>query len=322
MIRNLFRRPNREEDLYAEAQALVDDGLDLQFVLALYPDDAEWLAPLLDTGIVIGETFAAEEASYYFEASLKNRFISAGLEKAARAHEPVREPVAVVPSGPAAGVMRLQSVMAATVVALILGATGVTTLGLVTAGDSVPGDWNYAFKLAGERIEYSLSSGNERIDIRLNHAEARVQELQKLNQRGHVSPGVLERVRHELEGVGNLTKGQPLDPLQQANAKAIGESVQAVLDEVKEQHPELAEQVDDTKAVAASIGGATVTVIDEPSPTPTPTPTETATEEPTDTPEPAETAESPATAEPTEEATEEPGSTEQPAEAATEASAE
>jgi hypothetical protein len=316
MIRNLFRRPNREEELYAEAQALVDDGLDLDFVLALYPDDAEWLAPLLDTGVVIGETYAAEEPSFYFEASLKNRFINAGMEKAARAHEPVREPVAAVAAGPAAGVMRLQSVMAGTAVAVILGATGVMTLGLVTSGDSVPGDWNYAFKLAGERIEYSLSSGDERIDIQLNHVQTRVQELQKLSERGEVSQDVLQKFRHELEEVNSLQRNRPLDPLQQASVKAIGEGSIAVLDEVAEQEPELVEDIESTRAVAAGLGGATVTVIDEP--TPTPSPTETA----TSTATASETAEPSASAEPTGEGSEEPSSTEQPVEAETEEPAE
>jgi hypothetical protein len=313
MIRNLFQRPNREEELFAEAQALVDDGLDLQFVLALYPDDAKWLAPLLDTGIIIGETFAAEEPSYYFEASLKNRFVNAGAEKPARAHEPVREPVVVVPSGPAAGLIRLQGVMAGTAVALFLGTMSVLTLGVVTSGDSVPGDWNYAFKLAGERIEYSLSSGNERVDIQLNHTFARIQELRTLNERGEVSPRLIEEFRHELEEINSLTRDRPLDPIQQANARAIGESAQAILDEVKEQNPALTEQVESTKAVAAGIGG-TVTAIQEPTATPEPA-TPAATAEPTETVEPDETAE------PTGEATGEPSVTEQPVEAQTEAPA-
>jgi hypothetical protein len=304
MIGNLFHRPNREEELFAEAQALVDDGLDLQFVLALYPDDAEWLERLLDTGIVIGESFAEEEPSYYFEASLKNRFIDAGTEKAVRRNAPVSEPVAVVPAGPVAGLVRFQGMMAGTAVALLLGAMSVATLGMVTAGDSVPGDWNYAFKLAGERIEYSLSSGNERVDVRLNHTFARIQELQKLNERGDVSPQVIEGLRHDLEEIDSLARQRPLDPVQQANARAIGEAVSAVLDEVLEEQPELAEQIEPTIAMAAAIADGAVTTVSEPTATPTEEPTATPEPSPTESPSPTPTAE--AEESPSAEATEQP----------------
>ena len=44
MIRHLFeRKASAEAELLAEAQSLLDDGLDLDFVLGLFPDDAEWL---------------------------------------------------------------------------------------------------------------------------------------------------------------------------------------------------------------------------------------------------------------------------------------
>jgi hypothetical protein len=301
MIGNLFHRPNREEDLFAEAQALVDDGLDLEFVLALYPDDAEWLERLLDTGIVIGESFAEEVPSYYFEASLKNRFIDAGTEKAVRRNAPVSEPVAAVPAGPMAGLLRFQGMMAGTAVALLLGAMSVATLGMVTAGDSVPGDWNYAFKLAGERIEYSLSSGNDRVDVRLNHTFARIQELQKLNERGDVSPQVIEGLRHDLEKIDSLG---PLDPVQQANARAIGEALSAVLDDVLEEQPELADQIEPTIAMAAAIADGAVTTVAEPTATPTEEPTATPDPSPTESPSLTPTAE--AEESPSAEATEQP----------------
>lgn len=290
MIRDLFHRPNREEELYAEAQALVDDGLDLQFVLALYPDDADWLVALLDTGVVIGETFAEEEPSYYFEASLKNRFLDAGAERVRRPAVPVQGPVTVVPSGPSA-VLRLQGMMAGTAVALMLGALGVVTFGVITAGDSVPGDWNYAFKMAGERVEYSLSSGDQRVNVQLQHVQARIREVNKLNEQGKVSPQVLEDLREELEEVDSLSRQQPLDRVQEASLRAIGEASSAVLNQVKEQRPDLADEADNVIAVAAGLG--TVTTLEEPSPTPTPTPepTATPTATPTPTPEPSATAE-------------------------------
>ena len=48
------RRPDPEAEIYSEAQALLDDGLDLEFVLSLFPDEAHWVAEMLETSAVIG----------------------------------------------------------------------------------------------------------------------------------------------------------------------------------------------------------------------------------------------------------------------------
>ncbi|MCA9822838.1 MAG: hypothetical protein KC470_09540 [Dehalococcoidia bacterium] len=303
MIGRIFRRTSREDEVFAEAQALIDDGLELAFVLDLYPEDAAWLTALLDTGIVIGESFAAEEPSYYFEASLKTRFVEAGMERAARAAAPVHEPVAVVPSAPAAGgFFRLQGAVAGTAVAVVLGGMSLLTLGVVTAGDSVPGDWNYAFKLAGERIEYSLSTGDARTDVQIRHTMERVQEFQRLNQKGKVSEKNVEDVRKGLDSLSELVEEEELDPLQRETAKAIAESASQVLTTTRETQPELAPRIDDTIAVAAGIGSA-ATGIAAPTATATPTaattppntatpattPKPTGTAEPSETPEPATT---------------------------------
>jgi hypothetical protein len=131
-------RPDREAELFAEASALVDDGLDRDFVLALYPDDADWLAPLLETRRGVVESFDAEQPSYFFEASLKSKFLAAGRE----AQAPVGEPAAYLAMG------RVRTVMASTGVVLAAAVMSVLTLGFVTADGAVPGDWNYSFKLA------------------------------------------------------------------------------------------------------------------------------------------------------------------------------
>ncbi len=279
MIGRLLRRTNREGEIFAEAQGLIDDGLELSFVLDLYPDDAEWLAPLLDTGIVIGESFAVEEASYYFEASLKNRFVEAGVERATRAAAPVHEPVAVVAPVPAAaGFLRFQGVMAGSAVAIVLGGLSVMTLGVVTSGDSVPGDWNYAFKIAGERLEYSLSSGDARTDIQIQHSLVRIEEFQKLSEQGRISEENVQDVRKELDELGTLVGDKELDPVQRANVKAVSESASAVLATAKAAQPELSDEIDDTLAAAASLAGV-ITGVSAPSPTPTKTATPSPTSE-------------------------------------------
>ncbi len=282
MIGRLLRRTNREDEVFAEAQSLIDDGLELSFVLDLYPDDADWLAPLLDTGIVIGESFAVEEPSYYFEASLKNRFIEAGMERAARAAAPVREPVAVVAPVPApGGFLRFQSLMAGTAVAVVLGGLSVLTLGVVTSGDSVPGDWNYAFKIASERVEYSLSSGDARTDIQIQHSLVRIEEFQKLSEQGRISEANVHDVRKQIDQLASLVGDKDLDPVQRANAKAVTESASAVLKTAKVTQPELTDQIDDTIEAATNLAGV-ITGVSAPSPTPTATASPTA--EPSTTP--------------------------------------
>jgi len=47
----LSRESDDEAELYAEAQALLDDCLEMDFVLDLYPDDAAWLAGVPGAGV-------------------------------------------------------------------------------------------------------------------------------------------------------------------------------------------------------------------------------------------------------------------------------
>ena len=138
-------RPGHDAELFAEAQALADDGLDREFVLALFPDDAGWLAELLDFSAEMKEAVASEPPSYYFEGSLKSKFLAAG-RAAARAPEPQ----------PVFALSRMRTVAASMSVAMSAAVAGVISLGFVTAGSAVPGDWNYSFKLANERLEYTL----------------------------------------------------------------------------------------------------------------------------------------------------------------------
>ena len=78
MRRFFDSQPGYDAALFAEAQALADDGLDREFVLGLFPDDAEWLGGLLDFSAELKGAIASEPPSYYFEGSLKSKFIAAG----------------------------------------------------------------------------------------------------------------------------------------------------------------------------------------------------------------------------------------------------
>lgn len=303
----LRRKPGYEASLYCEAQALVDDGLDPAFVASLYPDDADWLEPLLATADTLAGAFAADEPSYYFEASLKHRFVSGEL---------AAEPVAL-PARPAPRPGMLTGLASSAVVAIVAG-LGVLTYGFVTAQNAVPGDWNYAFKLAGERFEYSLTRGDERIDVQLQHAEARIYEIQRLSEEGRLTGGSIAKLTRELGSLYDLVRTNELNAVQAAKVNSIRESTVALLGETE---GELADEADRAittanDVAAAASGGVgslpspepTLTPTPEPAATSTPAPEPSPTEEPTPAPteEPTREPTSEPTPEPTPEPTEEP----------------
>ncbi len=304
MIRHLFdRKPGYEAEILAEAQALLDDGLDLDFVLGLFPDEADWLSGMLEVTTGIQQAYDGEQPSYYFEASLKARFLAA-------AQEPRPAPVVVLPApqfSPA------RTAVASLSVAGAAAAVGVLALGFVTAGDSVPGDWNYTFKLANERLEYTLSRGDSRVDVQLRQAEERVFELQRLSEKGNASAEQVERLQREIDALRVLAAQQEFDEYQKARVEGVGRVGTTVLEELKKQPDIDPARVD---AAAAAITDTVNKVREIPSPTPTATPSPTATPEPTVSPtataSPSESPTPTATPSPTETPTPTPTATETP----------
>ncbi|MEP6871718.1 MAG: hypothetical protein ABI939_07695 [Anaerolineaceae bacterium] len=264
-MRRLFdSQPGYDAALFAEAQALADDGLDREFVLGLFPDDAEWLGGLLDFSAEIKDAIASEPPSYYFEGSLKSKFLAAG-RAAARASEPQ----------PVFALSRMRTVAASMSVALSAAMVGVITLGFVTAGNAVPGDWNYSFKLANERLEYTLSRGDGRIEIQYRQAETRTQEIRVLSSRGNVSVSDLASLEREARSLADLARSQPLDEDQRQRQLAITSAASAVVTATRQKQPAL--EIPAAAAAAAIEDAATAL---PPLPTPTATTTVTATAEP------------------------------------------
>jgi hypothetical protein len=170
-------------------------------------------------------------------------------------------------------------------------AVGMLALGFITADNSVPGDWNYTFKLANERFEYTLSRGDSRIDVQLQHAQNRVLELKALSDKGQASPSQFERIQREFDELAQLARQKELDPVQRAQFEYVSKSAESVVSNAASKQPELAANA---PAVAAAIGaaGAAATEL-----TPTPTPTAAA------TPTPAASPSASSTPQPTPEAT-------------------
>lgn len=297
-----FRTHDAEAELFAEALALVEDGLEPDFVLSLYPNEASWLRPLLDAAVDLQARAKAEEPSLYFEASLKRRLLDAQEERMASRESrlaPLRAAAAGLAVSGAAAVV------------------GVALVGWVTAEEAVPGDWNYVFKVANERIEYSLSRGDDRLDVKIEATYARLREVERLAERGELSAADLERVEREASDLQQLIKTKPLNERHREELVELVERANAVGERLTQEEPRLAPVVERTvrkvnDAVSAGLGKL------EPVATPastTPVPSAAAetpsvgSAEPSTTAAPAETPTLPAatpapTVVPTEEATE------------------
>lgn len=304
-MRNPFdRKPGYHAEVFAEAQALADDGLDREFILALFPDDAPWLEGMLFTSEGIEDAIAGESPSYFFEGSLKSKFLAAARTQPAPA--------------PQFGFGGLRTAVATLSVASSAAVVGVLTLGFVTAGDAVPGDWNYTFKLANERVEYTLSRGDGRVEVQLRTTRERVEEIRVLSNRGEASSGDLLSLEREARVLSGLARTQDLDEVQRERLNSLVAESAAVLRTVSQKQPELDTHA---SAAAAAVNDAVVTALG-PAPTrpaatstpaasttPTPSPTESSTPGPTATPETPT-----ATPSPTESATPTPTETATPTE--------
>lgn len=258
-MRNVFRsRPGHEAALYAEAQALIDDGLPLEEVLDLFLKDEAWLRPLLETTESIEAAIEAEQPSYYFHASLKSRFLEAANERRYRP-APRRESVVAA---------KARTVIASATVLAGTATAGLATFGFVTSDNAVPGDWNYSFKLAQERMEYALATGDQKADVQLHQAQARVYEIQKLTERGNVSEDQIRKLENEaaqlrlqLERQG----AQGLTEVQKQQLKNFQDLSTVVLNQAQEKNDRVKPAAQSalnavTEAVAAGSGGSTVAI--------------------------------------------------------------
>jgi hypothetical protein len=291
-MRVLERRPGFDARTFAEAQSLIDEGLDRDLVLELYPAEAPWLAPLLLTSERIASAARTDEPSWYFEASLKQRFIEAGARRA-------RHGAPAIAPATAGGWSRMRAGIAGAGIAAGAAVTGVAALGFLTADDADPGDWNYAFKLGTERIDYGLSEGDSRVSVQLRQTGERVQEIAKRSDAGSVTEDDLTRLMEEAERLTRLAQERPLDEAQKDRLIEIGDTANKVLNDVGEKRPELQPQAKRTKevvqdAVVAGLGGpisglASPTATASPSPAATESPTPSPTASPTETPSPSPT---------------------------------
>ena len=154
----------------AEALASLDQGSDIESVLAGFPEEAGELTPLLETAAYARDTFDFfEPPSTAGLASGRQRMLEAAARKRAATGQPrwrsvldaVRQAPSQVYRGaqdtigqlfrtPARGLA-----MAAVLLALVVVAGGAT---VVAAADSLPGDPLYGVKRTSERVRLALTT--------------------------------------------------------------------------------------------------------------------------------------------------------------------
>lgn len=264
------RNAGYEAELYAEAQTLIDDGLDIEFVLSLYPGEAEWLAPMIAAAGAIIDATRADQPSYFFEASLKQKFLAAASRVSELPEAALAPSRAARPRGRSAGFVLAGA--AAAVGAIAIGA-------LVTNGSQDGGP----------------------VEVQIQAAGQHAQQIIELDDA--VSQDDLDNLTEDFESVANIARNRQLDDGQKKKVgDAVTTAVQA-LQTVKQKNPELTPAVDEaiTRVTAAGADAGVQPII-----TPTPTPAASATAEPSQTPATPAASPSP---EPSPEATATPGET-------------
>lgn len=170
------RQRQLAEALSASLDAMRAGTASLEDCLRLYPQLADELQPLLQTSAtvqVLGQLAPRDDARVAGRAAF--------LQAAARRTQP--RPAAPVPIARRRPWVAFAPVGIA---AALFAAIAVPVLGSMDTG-STPGDWNYGFKRATERIRLAVATDpSDRRLLRLEFAARRIDEAERLSATGHV----------------------------------------------------------------------------------------------------------------------------------------
>lgn len=323
-MRSLFRHDKERrlaEALAASLDALRDGSATVADCLRRYPDLAAELEPLLQTSerLAVLTQVQPPEAT---RLAARHAF----LDAAAARRRPV--PIAPRPVVHRRGWLVFAPVGIA---AMLFLAIAVPVLGSMDGG-AVPGDWNYAFKRATERVRLALTvDSSDRRLLRIEFAQRRLNEIEKLSNNGRVdghSRQVAALLKDYTADVNQATAGLPPSAVQQSNnlvdqAKPVLDQLQSVPADasVKSAASDAASATDDLAKNTPPPSNSKGSQANPPraakntaSPTPSPTPAPPPTQSPETTPAPTEPAatEPPTTATPPATATAAPSPTPAP----------
>ena len=225
-------RDRFQERLNECLEALSSGQRTLEECLAMYPQEAARLEPLLRTALRLRETLSVVEPRSEFAAAARQRFVVAGgqgLMEALRAGprpsfvRAARERFlaaaqrmvvagqgrgwrASLPQWVGSLYLRPATAALTAVLLLFLGFGG---FAVTTSGDALPGDWNYSVKRATEnvRLTFAFSEGARR-DLKIERAGERLYEIQGLADKGRpIGGGLLNDLKGETDSlVSNLDK--------------------------------------------------------------------------------------------------------------------
>lgn len=173
---------------------------------------------------------------------------------------------------------------------------GFSTYTVASASAALPGDWRYPIKLQTERVRLALafSEGQER-DVKLDIAEERIEEIEKLAQKGKIiPPGALDRLVKQTEPLVEDASAGRLDLDEAARLQQVSLRSSQVLSAVATQvDPAAQPQLDAAKNISEEALNVTSALIVAERPpivltpqiavsTPTPEPTIALTDTPED----------------------------------------
>ena len=252
-----------EETLEVCLGALARGQSTVEECLALYPELAAELEPLLHTACRLQKAYAAGLSPLYAQVA-RQRFLAALARRRQRrlVARPARPSWRWVPA--ALGSVALVAFAAwASVLALGGGGgsqeSGISVAEITPTSTPVP-------SVAGD------------IQGQVARVQARLEQVRTGAASGSVEPGAIQQLKEDTAAlVASLDQPQPLEPADVSQIRALFADQQKVLSEVKERvSPTAAKDVDEIIRIAGA-GQAKVDVLLSPSATATPSPTPTAT---------------------------------------------
>jgi hypothetical protein len=245
VIELLRRKPGSQAALFSEAQALVDDGLDAALVLELYPDEAPWLAGLLDASSSVAQAATTLQPSYYFEASLKRKFLAAGARNAGG----VRRGPVIALSEPQ---HRFRTALAGTALVGAAAAIGVATIVSLRTTDSTGGGTPN-----GGHSEFV-----SRLDTHLNEAQHHIDQFTQRASVGQIDEADVTILEGDANTLAALAQSSPLDDDQKERAQEFVDKAVTVLTAAQDKpdlkpRAETAIETISQAAVAAGLSGVT-----------------------------------------------------------------
>ena len=319
---------NFEERLNECLEALSSGQRTLEECLAMYPDDAARLEPMLQTAMLLSSVLAAEprrefatssrerflkvtgsrlQESLSFEPrpsfvmAARRRFLAAA-QQMVRDRKPDRW-------RPAFRVAQFASAAAAVVF------MGFGSFAVTTSADALPGDWRYPVKRTVEDIRYTVAFGEgSRRQLDIEYTHERLTEIEQMAAKGRtIGEGPLKDLASQTDSLVNHLDNSQLHGEDAEEVEELGKRQMEVLSDAAPLVQEgAADALQQAKSVSTEVylKAAQVRIEDQekegglvvgPSATAAPTEASTPTAAPTDEGEPAPTADAePATPVPSE----------------------